>query len=258
MGRNAVLERLDAGQVLVGLCNMYPAAGIIEAMCPGWDFVWIDCQHGQHDYISALTGIRTACSVGVETVLRVPSAGDGAMIRYLDADPSVLMVPMMNSAEEARALVRAVHFPPRGERSYGGRRMVDLHGREYFSSRRLAVMAQIETVRAVAAAEAIIATDGIDLLFFSGDDLKLSMGLDINALVTQTQALAEAMAAVAEAARKAGKFCGLIAPDIESLAMARLLGYQLIVAGVDVGFLRSQSARQLSAFRAALGGGPQA
>jgi 4-hydroxy-2-oxoheptanedioate aldolase len=253
LATNRFLEQLRAGKTLLGLCNMYPAAGIVEGMCVGWDFVWIDCQHGQMGYDAALGAIRAAHVAGVETLLRVPGHEPGVIAPYLDLAPSALMVPMVNTAAQAEAIARALHFPPRGERSYGGRRVIDLYGRDYYKDVETAVVAQIETQEAAANARAIIETDGIDLLFFGPDDMKVSLGLPINTAPFDNEQLIAAMKQTVDAARAAGKFACCVGADEKSARAAREMGFQVLVGGGDIAFMRVAAADRLATLRRAVG-----
>src|SRR5688500_881813 len=120
--RNPMLEKLRDGRVLLGVCNAYPAAGIVELLGRGWDFMWIDAQHGQHDYRSSMDAVRASEMIGCDTLLRPPGQNPDELGRYADLWPSMLMVPMIDTAAQAAAVVRATRFPPLGNRSYGGRR----------------------------------------------------------------------------------------------------------------------------------------
>jgi 4-hydroxy-2-oxoheptanedioate aldolase len=160
------------------------------------------------------------------------------------------MVPMVNTPDEARRVVEASHFPPLGRRSYGGRRVVDLGGRQYCyeANDDVLVIAQIETREAVANAGAIAAIDGVDVIFFSPDDLKLDMGLEIDTPVTDP-ALAECFQAVARAAAEAGAVSGGIATDASTLEYFLAAGYRLICGGADAAFLRAASRAALAELR---------
>ena len=250
---NALLEKLDADQVVFGLSNMYPAPGIIEGMCGGWDFVWIDAQHGEMSYDSCLHAMHAAAAVGIETVLRVPSHETGVACPLADLCPSALMVPMVDTPEDAAAVVKNLQFPPLGNRSYGGRRAVDIHGRQYYAEQRMMMIAQIETLEAVENAEAIIGRDGIDLLFFGPDDMKLRMGIDVNTAMTEHPRLREAMQQTANAARAAGKYCGTVAFDLPSVQLAFEMGYRLLVSGSDIAFLRLLSSQKIAELRETFG-----
>jgi len=252
MGSNRLAEVLNGGRIALGLGNMYPASGIIEGMCKEWDFVWIDSQHGQFTYEGMLQAMQAAGAIGIETLVRVPGHEYGTLGRAADLAPSAIMVPMVNCAEEARAIVKALRYAPLGGRSYGGRRAVDLYGRTYYKDRELLVIAQIETLEGAEAADEIIGTPGIDCLFFGPDDMKVQMGLPINTAVFDNERLLEVMRRIAGAAKAAGKHAGCITASPEALQAAVGMGYRLLVGGGDVVFLRTAAAARLEELKAAL------
>ncbi len=254
MRSNVLFEKLRAGQIALGLANMYPAAGIVEGMCRGWDFVWIDGQHGQFGYDSMLHAQRAAEAIGVDTLLRVPTHDHGLLGLFADLSPSAVMVPMVNTPEQAANVVNALRFPPLGMRSYGGRRVIDLDGREFYLERDLLVVAQIETLEAVEHVDAIAATDGIDALFFGPDDMKVQMQIPVNTPIVENDALLEALHRTADSARKVGKFAGTVTPAPDALAKAKEMGYQLLVGGGDIAFLRVAAAERLSQLRSVIDG----
>ncbi len=249
MSAQTLRERLKSGQCLLGLCNMYPASGLIEGMCAGWDLVWIDAQHGQIGYDAALAGIRTAEACGLETLLRVPGHEPSMLGVFADLAPSALMVPMVNTPEQARSIVTALRFAPQGQRSYGGRRPIDLGGRQYFKSPDPILVAQIETIEAAQNAEAIIDVDGTDMLFFGPDDMKVSMGIAIDTPPTEHARLRQVMAATAQAARRAGKSCACIATTDAAARIVVEMGYQLLIGGGDAAFVRTGAAQRLQVLR---------
>jgi len=255
MGSNVLLEKIRRGEVVLGLTLMYPGAGIIEGMCRGWDFVWIDGQHGQLSYDSVLEAVRAADATGVASMVRVPGHEYGILGPIADLDPAAIMVPMVNTPEDAQTVVRGLRFPPLGERSFGGRRVIDHHGREYYQTCELMVVAQIETLEAVENAEQIAAIEGIDALFFGPDDMKVRMGLPINTPPAEHPQLRQAMERTARAARSAGKAVAGVATTAQAVQAARSMGYQMFAAGADVAFLRVAAADRLAEMRGATDSG---
>ena len=245
-------QRLESGEVLLGVANGYPCPAIIETIGRGWDFVWIDSQHGQYFHDAAIHAVRAADAAGVDTLLRVPCQEPGMMGLYMDMLPSALMVPMVNTAEQAAAVVDAVRFPPLGNRSFGGRRPIDYLGRSYYQGPGPVVVVQIETPQAVENAEEIIALEGVDGLLLGPDDLKIQLGLPIDTPWLESAPLRDAMRHVAEAARNAGKYAGGIAPSQEALRETIEMGFQLVVGGGDVPFLRAAAQERLAALREVL------
>jgi len=254
MHPNKFMDRLRGGETLLGLAHMYPAAGIVEGMSPGWDFIWVDAQHGEMSYDAVLRSLWACAAAGVESLLRVPGHEPGIVAPLADLSPSAVMVPMVNTAEEARQVVSMLRFPPQGTRSYGGRRLIDLYGREGYRTRELGIVVQIETPRAVENAAAIAAVEGVDALFFGPDDMKAGLGLPINAVVTETPVLRDAMRKTADAARAAGKFLGCVAVNPTAVTMSREMGYQIMVGGGDSALLNPASQARLKELRGALAG----
>ncbi len=249
MHQNSLREKLASGTTVIGLANMYPAAGIIEGMCPGWDFVWVDGQHGQHSYESILHACRAAESVDVDVLVRVPTSESSLLGNYVDLVPAAIMVPMINSAAQAGRVVESVRFPPVGSRSFGGRRAIDLGTRDYYRDDSLVVIAQVETEQSVANAHQIIGTDGIDLLFFGPDDMRIQMGLPLNTPMFEDDRLRAALAQTAEAAAKVGKYCGCVVGAEQDFEKALRMGYRLVVAGGDIVFMRTMAAQRRANLR---------
>ena len=251
-----LLEKLRRDEVALGVNLMYPAPSSLESMGRGWDWIWIDGQHGQMDYATILHAVQVAGLLGSSTCVRVPGHALDAIGPTLDMGADAIMVPMVNSADEAKRLAPAMYFPPRGSRSYGGRRVIDLDGRDYYKTAndRVLLICQIETLEAVEQAERIAAVEGVGALFFGPDDMKMRMGLPINTQVQESPELLKAMEKMARAARNAGKVAGIVAPSAPSIQAAAGMGYRLIVGGGDVGFLRTGSAAKLEELRGALAG----
>jgi len=256
MPTNVLADKLRAGRTVLGVANMFPASGIIECMAKEWDFVWIDGQHGQHNATTALPSIQAAEAHGVGTLLRVPGHEYGILGPFADQSPSAIMVPMVDTVEDAQRVVDGLCFPPVGRRSFGGRRAVDVHGRSYHREAEMLVVAQIETLEASANAEAIITTQGIDALFFGPDDMKLRMGIPLDTPATEHEELRAAMAHTAAAATAAGKIAGTVIVAAAQLPPVMEMGYRMVVGGGDSGFMRSGSAAMLAELRAIVGNGP--
>jgi 4-hydroxy-2-oxoheptanedioate aldolase len=245
MANNALLEKLLAGNTVLGFGNMYPASGIIEGAAKDFDFAWIDSQHGEHDYRTVLAACQACSGVNVAALVRVPGQEPASLGMYADLAPLGMMVPMVNTAEEAQRVVEALYFPPRGSRSFGGRRIIDLYGRDMPTEFHMIVVAQIETLKAVENVDAIINTDGIDMLFFGPDDMRICMGLPMNTPVLENDQLRDAAQRMGAAARQAGKFAGTVAFDPQHQKFFLEAGYQAIVIAGDIACLRTMAAKSL-------------
>lgn len=239
MLNNQLGERLQSGEIAIGIASIFPAVGIVEIMAPGYDWLWIDHQHGQHTYETVANCCRAADLIGVPAVIRVPADDSGVLCTYADLDPQGIMVPMVNSAEHADAVISGLSFPPRGHRSFGGRRVGDRHGRFYPETVSPVSVLQIETRAAVEAAADIAAVDGVDVLFFGGDDIRLSYGKRMDASYADDAELRHAFESTARSATDAGKVAGCVAGAPDLAKRAADAGYTMLAAGGDMSFLRA-------------------
>lgn len=241
----------------LGMCSMYPAPGIIERIGQDWDWCWIDGQHGGWGLDDALAAVRACDLIGLFSMVRVPGPEAGPIGKVLDSACHAVMVPMVDTVEQAQAVVRAARFPPRGKRSYGGRRPIDLYGRAYSHADQPQplVVCQIESVEALGNAEAIAAVDGVDALFFGPDDMAQSQGMRMDGQ-RPAGCFDEAMKRVADAATRAGKFAAGIFFTPEALRGAIAMGYRMIICCGDVPLLATGSAQAAKTCREAVGQAP--
>ena len=172
--------RWTAGEATLGAWCMMPGAMGAEALSKaGFDWVLIDMQHGCMDYETALSMIR-AVDLGAATpIVRVPWNDPGVIGRVLDAGALGVVIPMIQSAEDARRAVAACLYPPAGSRSFGPIRVGLRDGPGYFANAnaRVAVIPMIETAEALAEVDEIAATPGVDALFVGPFDLSIALGL---------------------------------------------------------------------------------
>lgn len=235
-------DGLKSKNVLLGCCIMYPVAGIIERIGPDWDWIWIDAQHGLHDYNSILECVRACERAGVPSVVRVPSHECGTIGMVLDTCASGVMVPMVNTAKQAMEVARASKFPPEGLRSYGGRRPVDLYGRSYshYANRDVLLIAQIETEEGLLNVDEIASVPGIDALFFGPDDMAMQHSMPMDQ-PRDASLFRKAMEEVAAAAKKAGKIAGTVTATEDMLGIAMETGFRLCVGTGDFALLAAGS-----------------
>jgi len=233
---------LATGKPQLGLSVMYPAPGIIERIGPDWDWIWIDAQHGELSYHDVL-GLVCACDlVKRAAMVRVPGHEPGPIGLALDMAPAGVIVPCVDTPEQARAVVDAAKFPPLGKRSYGGRRPIDLLGRKYSDTANedLLLIVQIESPQAIENAEAIAAVAGVDALFLGPDDIMLRRGYSMTTPRSR-ETLGRDMQAVITACRRHGKVGVMVGVGEEMLRLCVSMGFQMIVSGSDVMFLAAGS-----------------
>ena len=168
-------ERWKAGEPAVGAWCTIPNAWTAElAARSGHDWVTIDTQHGLIGYDAMLPMLQAIGSTGVTSLVRVWWNEPGTIMKALDAGAGGVIVPMVNSVEEAKAAVGACRYPPDGYRSMG-----PIRARVVSEEWRLPLcIVMIETVEAVNRAGEILAVPGIDAVFIGPNDLAVSAGLN--------------------------------------------------------------------------------
>lgn len=224
----------------MGVC--YPSPGIVERIGRDWDWLWIDGQHGEFGYQDILGLVRACDLVGKAVFVRVASHGYGDIGQALDMGAAGVVVPCVDTPEQARDLVQSAKFPPLGNRSYGSRRIVDLYGRTFVDKANAETMliVQLESPLAVTNADAIASVPGVDALFLGPDDILLRRGLSMTA-PRNPETLGPDVNAVIAACRKHGKKSFTIGGSPEMAAFLMQCGCDFIVAGSDVAFLDAGS-----------------
>lgn len=229
---------------------MYPAPGLVERIGRDWDWIWLDGQHGQiAGYETMLSMVRACDLIERPAFVRVAGHDPGAIGLALDMGAHAVIVPQVDTPEQAQALIRAAKFPPLGNRSYGGRRPIDFHGRTYSDEAnvRTRLICQIESPLALENAELIAALPGVDGLFLGPDDLSLRWASLMSDSGDKTR-LTKAARQMAECCRNHDKLSFCVGVGEELTAVYASIGITHIVAGSDVGFLvnGSQSASRIS------------
>jgi len=235
----------------LGLADSYCAE-----ICAGAGFDWllIDGEHAPNDLRSILHQAQAIAGYpGTHAVARVPVGhghiGVALVKQYLDLGLQTLLVPMVDTPEQAADLVRACCYPPRGIRGMAGAR-ASRWGRftKYASEcdTQVCLLVQVETRTAIQNLDAIAATDGVDGVFIGPADLSASMGHIGNPTHPEVQAVIED--AIARIVR-AGKAAGILTPD-EALARRYLqLGATFVAVGLDTQLLARGSAALAAKFK---------
>jgi 2-keto-3-deoxy-L-rhamnonate aldolase RhmA len=240
---NHCRARLDAGGLALGFGVHHlrgSATGMIAA-ATGFDWLFIDKEHGALGVDEAAQIAMAALSQGVTPIVRIckDALSDGT--RCLDNGALGVVVPHVDTPDEAAAVAQAYRFPPLGTRSWGGPPFAYGLGavtpaeaqRELNAS--ILVACMIETPEAVANAEAIAATPGVDVLMFGTSDLTATMGIPGQIAHPDVRA---AYARVGAACARHGKVMGMGGVYDEATAREYIgLGARFILAGSDHAFL---------------------
>ncbi|QTG75607.1 HpcH/HpaI aldolase family protein [Trueperella pecoris] len=238
-----------------GLVGMWVTSGstVNAEICAGagLDWILIDGEHAPLGLSEIQSQLQVIAAYPTTPVVRVPVNDRVHIKQFLDLGAQNLLVPMVNTPEEAQEAVRALRYPPEGVRGVGS--ALARGGRwnrvpNYLTRANdelVSLIVQIETIEAVENAEAIAATGGVDAIFIGPSDLAASMGL------IGQQGHPEVVAAVhraIDAVRRAGKPVGINAFDPE-LAHGYLdAGIDFILVGADVALLARQSEKLAADF----------
>ncbi len=233
---NTFKQRLQSGEAQIGLWLGLAAPYCAElAANAGFDWLLIDGEHAPNDLRGLLGQLQAIAPYPSQPVIR-PVIGDSALIKQLlDIGAQTLLVPMVESAEQARELVRAMHYPPHGVRGVGSAlarasRWNSIPGYLDKADEQMCLLVQIENLDGLAKLDEIVAVEGVDGVFIGPADLSASMGHRGNPGHPEVQAAIEdAIVRIG----KAGKAAGILSAD-QSLARRYLeLGAKFVAVGVD-------------------------
>ncbi len=246
---NPFKSALAARQPQVGLWLSMAVPYLAEtAATAGYDWLLIDGEHAPNDLRSTLAALQAVAPYPSQPVVRVVEGSTALIKQVLDIGATSLLVPMVDSASQARAIVAATQYPPRGVRGVGS--AIARASRWSSRSDYLAVaddevclLVQAETTTALKNLEAICAVDGVHGVFIGPADLAASMGHRGNPGHPDVQAAIEGAMKTIIAS---GKAAGTLASD-PALAQRYLdLGCTFVAVGVDV-LLFANAARKLRA-----------
>lgn len=214
---NPFRTALSAGRPLIGIWSMLNSENAVEGLgWAGFDWLLIDGEHSPVTLQDALRHMRTLAATPTIPIVRLAWNDRVLLKQYLDIGADAIMLPYIQTAQEASEAVDAMCYPPRGHRGVAAMHRASRYGRllDYCNTANdgLFLIVQVETVEAVENVADIAAIDGVDAVFFGPGDLAASMGLIGEAgHPTVTEKIESAMKEV----RNAGKSVGVLAPSPE-------------------------------------------
>lgn len=249
--KNLFKARLEAGQHQLGIWNTLGGNTVAEMLAgAGYDWVLVDCEHAAIEIVEVLPALQAiAGTPDVSAVVRPPSNDPVAFKRLLDMGAQTLLVPYIESADAARASVKAMRYGPRGIRGMAGMTRATRYGRvdDYFTraESELCLVLQIESKAGLDNIEEIAAVDGVDALFIGPADLSASLGhpgqIHHPAVVAAIDDAFAKMAAI-------GKPLGIMALDQAEAAMRIVRGSAMTAVGVDLVLLADAIAANRAQF----------
>ncbi|USZ69864.1 aldolase/citrate lyase family protein (plasmid) [Halorussus salilacus] len=232
-------DRLRAGEPVVGHWLSIGDPTVAELCARDADFVVIDTEHAPTGLESVANAARAVEAAGDAAALARVAWNDPVRIkRVLDTGVSGVLVPMVETPEEAREAVEAVRYPPEGVRGIAGSRAND-YGRDLGEAVEsaggdLVTVVQVETERAVENAGAIAAVEGIDALLVGPADLSGSLGVFGE---YDSERFESAVSAVLDAAHDRDTPVGTLATGDDDIRLWADYGYDYQIVGVDAGYI---------------------
>ena len=239
-------------ETLVGYWVVLDAPAMAERLARlGWDYVSLDAQHGLFGYSGMLAAL-TAIDAGGRSVGMVRVAANDAtpIGRALDAGAAGVIVPLVNTAEDAAKAVSASRYPPVGIRSYGPMRaMLRIGPTPAEADASVVVLAMIETPEGLDNVEAIAATPGLDGLYIGPSDLTLAVGGTTSTDPSVADAFEAALARIRRACEDNGIAAGLHTRSGEEAAKRTSEGFTLLSVAGDAQHLEAVAKAHLDAAR---------
>ncbi|CAN5779550.1 2-dehydro-3-deoxyglucarate aldolase [soil metagenome] len=250
-------RRILDGELVVGsFLNL--GSPMAAELCgrAGFDWLVLDMEHGVLTEAGLLHMLQAVESTPAAAVVRVEEGTRLRIGRALDFGAPALMIPRVESVEQAAEIVNYVRYPPLGTRGValptrGAGYGASTHGDVARAHEETALFIQIESAQAAEAAADIAALDGVDVLFVGPTDLTHALGVpgDITA-----PAYAEAVTGVARAAAQHGKAAGVLLWALDDLGPDQDAGYSFFAVGSDGGYVASAARGLAAAFRERVSG----
>ena len=216
----------------------------------GFDWVCIDTQHGLIGYDHMVPMLQALSATGIPGFVRVPWNQPADIMKALDAGAQGVIVPMVNSKEEASSAAGACRYPPQGYRSWGPTRaalQVSGYGTEN-ANRAVVCMVMIETVEGLAAIDEILSVPGVDGVFIGPNDLAVTHGMkpDATAGAPEHRRLIEK---ILQACTRRGLIAGIHCSGPDTAIRWREAGFRMLNVDNDSVFLRAGAAGVLESLR---------
>ena len=245
--RNTAKQKLRQGEIALGfgLHHLRSTASVMLAGAAQHDYLFMDMEHGAFTVQEATQLCIAALAAGIAPIVRVCAGALDEATRLLDNGALGIVVPHVDTKEQAQRVADAFHYPPMGHRSWGGPPPLYYYVPPHISEAQKAIndevlcIVMIETPEAVKNADAIAAVEGIDVLLIGSSDLTSEMGI---AGQTGHQKLIDAVQAVGDACRRHGKVLGVGGVNRDE-DMRRYIGMgsRFITSGNDHSFIVSGS-----------------
>jgi 4-hydroxy-2-oxoheptanedioate aldolase len=216
----------------------------------GYDFVIVDCQHGESNPGNLLGMLQAVSCTPATPLVRVAANEAPAIQRALDLGAYGLVVPMVNSRAETEAILQSVRYAPAGTRSWGPIRGWLYGGGDYFAKahEEILVIAMLETAEAVRNATEILGVPGLDGCFIGPNDLSIALGYPAE-LTEYPPQVEEAILVIRDAALAAGKASGIYTPSAAAARQRIAQGFRFVCIQNDCGMVLTAATEALQTVR---------
>lgn len=251
MATNPIREIWAGDRPAFGLWSVMPGTIGAEILAKaGADYVCVDQQHGVIDYGSMAPMFQAIRAGGAAPITRVLSNDPFLIMKALDAGSWGVIVPLVNSAEDAARAVSACRYPPQGMRSFGPVLAADVIGSrdpEELGGK-VVCLVMVETREALERVGEIAATPGLDGVYIGPSDLALSLGLPPTLEIMEGEH-AEAVERIREACHRNGIAAGIHSPSGEWARRHAQAGFDLITVASDAPLLRGAAGQEMATAR---------
>ncbi len=241
---NHVRKRLKAGEPSIGTWLSLPSPEAAEYISKiGFDWLVVDAEHNPVDIRTLAQMFASMTAAGIAPMVRIPWNTAENFKRVLDAGAWGVVVPMVNTREEAERAVQAARYYPDGNRSVGGGRHAlswDSSGAEYFraANDQVLVVLQIEHIEGVRNADEILSVPGVDACFIGPNDLAASMGLGLGVpLESDIPELVDAIMTIRDTCKKHGVATGIHTSGAEGVNFRIGQGFQFCAMASELRYM---------------------
>lgn len=252
MRQNLIKAKLRAGEPTIGtwlsLGDLY-ATRVLARL--GWDWLTLDMEHQPLDWAGAAAIFGAIADAGGVPLCRVPEGTHFYIKRALDAGAWGIVVPMVNTVEQAKAAIAAAKYPPVGNRSVGGGMHAlnwDATAGDYFAraNDEILVILQTESPEGIRNAREIYALPGCDAIFVGPNDLKAQMRPELGREPTDAEFEA-ALQAIVDAGKETGTPTGMHTMSVAAAEQRLKQGMRFLAVGSDLKMLTERSQEVLKA-----------
>jgi 4-hydroxy-2-oxoheptanedioate aldolase len=256
--RNSARERLERGEVSIGLgVRLARNVDIVKiGKATGFDWLFLDLEHGPMSLDTCSQISTAALDTGITPLVRVPRGEYSIATRALDGGALGIVMPHVDSAEEAREIVERLKYPPIGHRSVAGQQphfdFIAIKIGELTTALNAAMLTivMIETPMAVANADAIVGTPGVDAVLIGTNDLAAEMGIPGD---FSNPKIVSAYETVIAACKRHNKWPGMGGVREDALLKKYIgMGMRLILAGTEASMLMGAASNRTTFMRGCL------